>query len=443
MADGYQTAYDAYQAGQSVALANLLRGLQAQQAQANAAGQNLAGNALAANGTDPTIPASGMNAPGAPAGSGAPPNLAPPPNPSPMTQVPMPGAAPMSGGSIPPPPMPSQIPQVNASQLQPSGGMGAPPMAPMSSAAAPPAGAPAGQGPAPAPQAGQMGQASQNPWWKTMAAQIKAQNPNASGRDVMAALNAMQPVMNATNKAQLADLRLQMAMQKFQQTGQIDPDALEFIEGELRVGNQSVLTRISGNMRLAVDAALKRDGFSGEDAAAATLNYKGLQSAETTAGHRMGASSVSSEDLKNIGPQAVQAAISTLPKDSNALMAKGTNWLSEMQNDPKYAAFAQLNDDIINAWARSVGGGTANVSTIAEGAKRLGNSRDLQSWTATYNAMLKDIQANLKGGGQAVKVISDQLKPGSASPATSVNNPSDSDGISLDVPPPPEGFVVQ
>ena len=47
-----------------------------------------------------------------------------------------------------------------------------------------------------------------------MAAQIKQQNPNASGRDVMAALNAMQSVMNQQNKQDFENLKLNMQNQQ-------------------------------------------------------------------------------------------------------------------------------------------------------------------------------------------------------------------------------------
>ena len=233
---GYQTAFDAYQAGQAAALQNLLRGLSVQQQQSQLNGMDIGGNAAKALAAPNMPPASGMNAPDALFGDGAPPNLTPAPNPPPVTQVPMPGAAPMSTGPIPPPPSPDQmpaapqgasIPPISASQLQPPGqGGGAPPMAPMPQSAAPqgapagqgpasaPQGAPAGQGPASAPQAGQTGQGAQNPWWKTMAAQIKQQNPNASGRDVMAALNAMQSVMNQQNKQDFENLKLNMQNQQ-------------------------------------------------------------------------------------------------------------------------------------------------------------------------------------------------------------------------------------
>lgn len=174
----------AYQRQQNAAdLANILSALAAQSARTNATGQGLAGDALSAQA--PQQPPAGA-APAPQPAQGAP-QPVPMPNAAPMPQQNNPMPVPMRGDA----PMPA-IPQMPAAALQ--------------RPAAPPAPPAPAQGGAPA----QAAQSAAPPWWKTMAAQIKQQNPDANGKEVMAALNSMAPLMNQQNKQDFDNFKLQM-----------------------------------------------------------------------------------------------------------------------------------------------------------------------------------------------------------------------------------------
>lgn len=194
---------------QSQQIANAINALSLKKAQLDSQGSNLAGN-FAASGNMPDQSLPTQPTPMPPPG-GAPPGP-PPGSPQQLQNVPMPGAMPMQGGmppqgggmGIPPmgpqgmPPggqMP-QIPQVNASALQPPGGgqMQGP------------------QAQSTAPQAAP--QQQQAPWWRTTAAQIKKQNPDASGEQIMAAIEKLTPMMNNQNKQDFENFKVHVEQQQ-------------------------------------------------------------------------------------------------------------------------------------------------------------------------------------------------------------------------------------
>ena len=435
----YIPPYERQQGVDAANLANLLNLLKAQSAQSDASGQNLAGNAIAA----PDQPDAPQPMPAGPTPPS--PGMSAAPNPPPVQNVPMPGAVPMQGGmpgGAQPGDGPIMMPQVSASQLQPPqpGGGGAPPIAAMRPPDPPqPGGAPAPQpGGAPAPQAGAPPAASpqpQVPWWKSMAAQIKQQNPQASGRDIMAAINAMQPVMNSANRQQLSDLHVQLALQKLQ-SGQGTPEEIDFLAEEVAAGNQSILTRMPAQVRLAVMEKLEKGGTSGTDASNSAITYGGKQSEAKAAGRRTGNIDVAVSGAQEIAPKALSAS-AAVPRSSWLLAAKMGNWIKEQTNDPALAKFQVFNLGLSREYAQAFGG---TVSAQQHAQDVLGTAKDQTAYKAAVEALQEEMAAAQKGGEKAISKAGGGKS--SAAPTDDAGGAGDG-GIDLATPPPPEGFVVQ
>ena len=161
-------------------LANVINQLSIKKTQIDSAASNLAGNYAASapqGGPQIATPQPGQGGGGLPA---------PPPQGGPQ-QVPMPGATPMAAPQIPPPP--------------PGG-------------APPPMGGPGLPRPAPAPQPQQSGQ--QVPWWRAAAADMKKANPDATGEQIMAAIEKLTPTMSAQTKTDLENFKLHIEQQQKQ-----------------------------------------------------------------------------------------------------------------------------------------------------------------------------------------------------------------------------------
>lgn len=198
---------------QSQQLANAINALSLKKQQVDQQAASLAGNYAAQ--ADPG--AAGFTAPPAP--------------PQQPPQQPQQTPPPMMPGSLPMPPgmqgLPSSgqampnIPQVNSSQLQPppsgaSPQMQQPGMAQLQQQAGvqPPQQQPA------APPAGGPQQGQQAPWWRTAAASIKKQNPDASGDQIMAAIEKLTPLMTQQNKQDFENFKLHVEQQ--QKQGQLE-----------------------------------------------------------------------------------------------------------------------------------------------------------------------------------------------------------------------------
>ena len=267
-----------------------------------------------------------------------------------------------------------------------------------------------------------------------MAAQIKQQNPNASGRDVMAALNAMQPVMNATNRQQLSDLHMQLAMQKLQ-SGQATPEEIDFLANEVANGNQSILTRMPAPVRLAVMEKLEQGGTSGSDAANAATTYHGKQSEAAAAGRRTGNIDVAVSGGQEIAPKAL-AASAGVPRSSWLLAGQMGNWLKTQSNDPALAKFQVFNLGLSREYAQAFGG---TVAAQQHAQEVLGTAKDQTAYRAAVEALQEEMAAAQKGGERAIQ----KAGSGGNSRPQSELAPDDGGGIKLNIPPPPDGFVVQ
>jgi hypothetical protein len=247
----------------------------------------------------------------------------------------------------------------------------------------------------------------------------------------MAALNAMQPVMNTTNRQQLSDLHMQLALQKLQ-NGQATPEEIDFLADEVKNGNQSILTRMPAPVRLAVMEKLETGGTSGSDAANSAVTYHGSMSEASAAGRQTGGIDVAGEGFSGIAPKAL-AASAQVPRSSWKFLAQVGNWFKDQQNDPALVKFANFNLGLVREYARAMGG---TVAAQEKAQKALGTAKDQTAYKAAVESLQEEISAAQKGGKRAIK---------SAGGGASIPDPAggSDDGIKLDTPPPPDGFVVQ
>lgn len=388
---------------QAEAVANALNALKLQAGQDEQAGSGIAGKALLANLAGPPTapPVTGMGpAPQAPMPSSPPPGGAPPQQGG-MQNVPFPGAmagTQQAGGQAMP-----QMPQLPASQL------GSGPTAPRQP-----------QATAGGPQPGM-----QQLTWKNIATAIKQQAPNATGPQVMAAIDKISPMMSAQNKTDWESFKLsiqsqlkeqglqqqlQIANQKNDTTqrgqdvraqtsgGNATPEEIQFLVDEVKSGNQSILARMPANVRLKVADALQAGGTSGSTAANSALTYHGKQSEASKVGQQLGGLEVAGEGFKAIAPDALKAS-AAVPRESWTGAAKLGNWLREQSNDPKFVAFQNFNLGLVREYARAMGG---TVSAQNKATEALGTAKNQAAYKSAVDTLQREIDLATKGGKKAL-----------------------------------------
>lgn len=450
MAGNMQTyATDLAARQQAEQLANAINALKLQQGQTDMAGADIAGNAalsaLTNNGTS-NLPTS-----------------APPLPPNLPSQAPPPGQSSAPAGGVPPPPMPgggmpqpgrgpqmnpqmtasAQVPPgvappMNASALAPPGGGGGPPVQGMQRPPMPPApmgGAPGGGMPQPQ---------QQQITWKSIGQAIKQQNPQATGKQVMAAIDRLQPMMSAQSKTEWEQFKLQMQTQVKEQGlqqqlqianqknsttergqdlragasgSQADPAVIKFLAEEVAAGNQSILTRQPAATRLAVVKYLADQGDSGGDTADKATHYHGQQAQATSTGRQLGQLEVAGEGFKAIAPEAIKAS-DAVPRSSWKTAGAMQNWLREQSNDPALTKFQNFNLGLAREYARAMGG---TVAAQDKAMDALGTSKDQAAYRAAVTTLQKEIDLATGGGKKALSGIrhdgADQPDPGIQLPA--------------------------
>jgi hypothetical protein len=177
---------------------------------------------------------------------------------------------------------------------------------------------------------------------------------------------------------------------------------------------------------------LQKGGTSGTDAANAATTYHGKQSEASAAGRRTGNIDVAVSGAQEIAPKAL-AASAAVPRSSWFVAAQLGNWLKTQTNDPALAKFQVFNLGLSREYAQAFGG---TVAAQQHAQEVLGTAKNQTSYKAAVEALQEEMAAAQKGGEKAIK---------SAGGGASIPDPAggNDDGIKLDTPPPPDGFVVQ
>ena len=321
------------------------------------------------------------------------PNMGTQPPIQPVQSAPI-GAAPPPMGV---PPTAQQIPQLSASALQPpsQGGMG-----------------PAiGRMDPPPPPMGQMqGQPQQNlasaltqqyPSMGALTGAIRQANPDLDGAALMNLMQRVQPLYQGKSVDPYRTLieQQKLGMGAFAP----DPEVIKSWAQQLEAGDNSVLVRQNPGVRALIRDQTIKDGYDGNKLVNAALGYRQQQNEISSTARRTGPLQLSSQEFNENYPDAMSLAEKTLSSDNNQLLAGADNWFLQFNNDPRFSALIQKTDNLVNAWARSEGGGIANVETIRQGEDAIGKTKTAEAYQAVITSMYNAIKKNETAGNKAMK----------------------------------------
>lgn len=454
----YQT--DLQNRQKSEQIANALNMLKLKSGQQDLAGADIAGNAalqaLTMGGTSnlpQQAPPFGQPAPNPTAPAAPPPGQASMPGTPNMMPMPpqggggppmnptAPAASQVPPGSIPPmgaPPMPG------GGGAPPIQGMQRPPMPPPPGGQPPMGGAP----PAPQGQPGGMpqpggGQGNGAITWKSIGAAIKQQNPQATGGQVMAAIDRLTPMMSAQSKAEWDQFKLSMQSQLKEQGlqqqlqianqknetnqrgqnmkyGNVSQDDLGSLVSSYQQFGSQALTSQPAAIKRAVMALSEAQGVTPQQIQDRLSKNKGENAEAGAIGNRAGGIAVAQQEAINYAPR-VKQLFTQLGKDDLNGINKFTNLIDYQGNDPKILTLQAGLTEFVNQWARASTGRNPTRYSTEEFASKLDAAMGSKGGPAVVDEALKQMKSNKSAAETAMDNIgkksdADEPDPGIALP---------------------------
>ena len=189
-------------------------------------------------------------------------------------------------------------------------------------------------------------------------------------------------------------------------------DEVNFLAKQVIAGDKSVMSgysrspEIKRRIQSEVVKVAKEKGYTPEHLAILNAEYKGLESAERTAGTREAQLGFAVSELSNFIPLA-SAAIDKVTrtgfKPINQIIQIG-----EAQWSPEQAAFVAANRSVINAFAQVASRGVPTVHSTEEAEKMLNTAGSPE----VYKAVLKQLSLEAKAAQKAPSDVRKDLRSG-------------------------------
>lgn len=250
----------------------------------------------------------------------------------------------------------------------------------------------------------------------TLIGTIKQQYPNISGAALRNMITTLNPIiLSPAAKAQQQMLKDMITMRgqdvradtqtRGQDlrygTGNSDSSYIQDMAQMYGKYGPQALAGLPPGTRMAVEKAAMGQGVTPDSLQQNLATNKGQMSAEVTSGHQVGALATAQNEFnKNAGP-AIQAS-NAVPRSTWLAIGASQNWLKQQTNDPNLKAFQAYNEELINTWARSVGGGKARQSDIARGEEILSRASSPETYQRGVETLQRINDANLKAGQEVI-----------------------------------------